>query len=144
MRARHTSGPTSEALHHAGTEALDQRVGPLDETQEHLGRVRMLQVDRDRPAAAVHRVEPRIDAVAPLATSFARRGRPVDPNDLGSHVRQHHRREGSGPEPGHLDHPEPFQRSHALVLSRPRVTAAATACHRRRNPGSPIHSLAGP
>ena len=68
----------------------------------------------------MHRVQPRIDAVAPLAISLAFRRGPVDPHDLGSHVREHHRGEGPRSEAGHLDDAEPFQGSHARFLSGPR------------------------
>ena len=36
---------------------------------------------------------------------------PVDPQDLGAHVGQHHAGERTGPDPGQLDDLEPLQRT---------------------------------
>ena len=58
-------GAEAEALGHAGPEALEQRVGALDELQHELDALGVLQVDADRAAAAVQRLEVRPCRTAP-------------------------------------------------------------------------------
>ena len=70
---------------------------------------RLLQVHGDRAAA------PPVHVV--LALDHAGGGRshdPVDPNDVGAHVAQHHRPQGSGPNARQLDDRESAQRSHGI------------------------------
>ncbi len=53
-------GAEAEPLGDAGPEALDERVGPLDEPQHGLDAVGVLEVDADRAPAAVERLEVRL------------------------------------------------------------------------------------
>ena len=53
-------GTEAEPLGHAGPEALEQRVGLLDEPQHELDAFGVLQVDADRAAPAVQRLEVRL------------------------------------------------------------------------------------
>ena len=90
--------PDAEALHHARTEALDQRVGALDEVEERRGAVGVLQIDGDVAPAAQRDV-----AVRRFGGWPAHRLGPFDPDHVGAHVGQHHRGERSGADPGNLD-----------------------------------------
>ena len=80
-------GPDAEPLGHAGPEALDERVGLLDEREHGLDAVGRLEVDADRAPAPVQDLEVRLRRVAADGAGA------VDPDDLGAHVRQHHRGE---------------------------------------------------
>ena len=101
-------GPEAEALHHAGAEALDQRVGAVDQLERGRRRFRLLQVERDRAAAAIEKAAAleRIERVA------AGRRLAVDAHDLGAHVGEQHSGEGRRPDAGHLDDLEAGQRTH--------------------------------
>src|SRR5581483_12326644 len=56
-------GAETETLHHTGPEALGQRVGLPDETEQGLDAVGVLEVDADgAPAAVHHRYRARVGA----------------------------------------------------------------------------------
>ena len=100
-------GAEAEPLGHAGPEALDQRVGLLDEAQHRLDAVGVLQVDADRAPAAVQRLEVRL--VERRRVDLLR---PVDAHDVGAHVGEQHPGERARPDPGELDDLHALQRSH--------------------------------
>jgi hypothetical protein len=58
----------------------------------------VLQIHGDRPPAAGVHVPPRRFVAHGVGA--------IDPQDLGAHVGQHHRRERPRPDPGELDHPD--------------------------------------
>jgi hypothetical protein len=93
----------AEALRRARPEAFDQRVCALDEPQHDLGCALLLEVERDGRATAAERFHER-----PAVVRGGRR--PVDPDDVGAEVGEHHRGERPGPDAGQLDHPEVGQR----------------------------------
>ena len=97
MRARHDVGAEAEPLHHARPEALDQRVGALDHAQRRRDRVGVLQVEADAAPAALHDVPVR------RSGRRAHRAGAVDAQDLGAHVREHHRGERSRPDARELE-----------------------------------------
>ena len=111
--------PEPEPLHRARAHPLDEHVGPLDEVEHGLDRLRPLEVERDaRPAAVEH--------VGPPAGEHPA-ARPVDPHHVGAEVGQQHARVRPGPDARHLDHPHPPQRPgplpqlvrHAPIMTPP-------------------------
>ena len=102
MRARQVLGAESQPLRDAGTEALDQRVGAVDEPEHEAGALRRLEVDSERPSTAEECGNERL---------AARIGRAVDAHDLRAEVGEHHPAERHGADPSELHHPEPRQRS---------------------------------
>ena len=98
----------AEALHHAGAEALDQRVGAGDEFERRGDRLRLLQVEGDRAAAAIEKgaALERLERVA-LAGRRA-----VDAHDVGPHVGEQHAGERRRPDAGHFDDLDARQRTH--------------------------------
>ena len=104
-------GTEAEPLGDAGPEALEQRVGALDEPQHELDAVGVLQVDADRAAAAVQRLEVRLVELRRVDLLRA-----VDADDVGAHVRQQHPGERPRSDPGQLDDLDSCKRSHACKL----------------------------
>ena len=102
-------GTQAETLHHAGPEALDERVGLLDEPEHGGDPVGMLEVDGHRAPAAVQHVARRVTST---------RSRAVDPHHVGAHVGEHHGGEGARPDTRHLDHAEATQRSHGVDATK--------------------------
>ena len=111
--------PEPEPLHRARAHPLDEHVGPLDEVEHGLDRLRPLEVERDaRPAAVEH--------VGPPAGEHPA-ARPVDPHHVGAEVGQQHARVRPGPDARHLDHPHAPQRPgplpqlvrHAPIMTPP-------------------------
>ena len=102
-------GAEAEALHHAGAEALDQRVGAGDEFERRGDRLRLLQVEGDRAAAAIEKAAAleRVERVA-LAGRLA-----VDAHDVRAHVGEQHAGEGRRADAGHFDDLDARQRTHA-------------------------------
>ena len=79
-------GPEAQPLGDAGAERLGHAVGLLDQAQHDLDAFLLLQVDRDRAAAAVVDGEFRLGQ----AVHDMRPGA-VDADHVGAHVAQHHR-----------------------------------------------------
>ena len=109
-------GPDAQSLGHAGPEALDQPVGLLDEPEHQLDGVGILEIDADGGTGPVQQVPVRarargLDLLAAL--DRARRG-PLEPQDLGPGVGQHHAGVGRRPDARQLDDLDPAQRSSAL------------------------------
>ena len=103
-------GADAQALGDAGPEALDERVGLLDQRQHGLDALGVLQVDADRAAAAVHDVLRRVGRIATPHVAGA-----VDAHDVGAHVGEHHRRERPRADAGDLDDSNSGERSHGDV-----------------------------
>ena len=91
-------GAEAEPLGHAGTKALDQRVGLLDQLQHRLDRFGLFEIERDRAAAAI---EQRVLGIH--RDSESRVGGAIDPEHIGAHVREQHRAHRSGADPGEFD-----------------------------------------
>ena len=107
-------GTEAESLHHAGPEALDQRVGLLDEAQHHLDAGGTLEIharrcagrgsanpDWDRPAGAARARSAR----STRSTSAPRSASIIAAN-------------GPGPDARDLDDANPIQGSHGCLLDR--------------------------
>ena len=97
-------GADAEPVGDPGPEPLQERVGVGHETQHRLDPVGVLQVDADRTSVAVQdrhaaRVEATVDGLDA-----------VDPQDLGAHVGEQHRRERPRADPDELDDLHPCQR----------------------------------
>jgi hypothetical protein len=95
-------GTEAEPLHRAGPHPLDQHVGPLDEVEHDLHRLGALEVEGDARPAAVEQVL--------VARGQRDAARPVDPDDVGAEVGEHHARVRARPDPRDLDHPHAPQR----------------------------------
>ncbi len=122
-------GPQTQPLHHAGAKALDQGVGPGDQTADRLKIRRRLEVHLHRRPAPVQ------DRAADLLERDRRPGRPLQPQHLGSHVGQHHPGQGDRPEPVELDNPYARKGSRhrcALLPSRPLAPARSPPYGPRR------------
>src|SRR5205807_631645 len=76
-----------------------------------LDAVGLLEVDPDRPPAAVQHLHP------PRVESALDRLCAVDAHHVGAHVGEQHRRERPRPDARDLDHPHVRQRSHAATLA---------------------------
>ena len=89
-----------EALHHAGTEALDEHVVTRDEPQQRSARFRLLQVEYDAAFAAIERVKHCVHAANLWGhdAQIVAACRVLDLVDLRSEIREHHRRERAGQE----------------------------------------------
>ena len=106
-------GADAQPLHHAGPEALDERIRGLDELQHRLDPIGVLEIDRDRTAAAAHHIG---KGRRPLAV---RSLHAIDSHHVGAHVGQQHRAEGAGADARDLDDAVPRQRSgHVALLQR--------------------------
>src|SRR5204863_438550 len=98
------------ALHDAGPEPLDQRIGGAREATRERHPLRLLEVHGDgRPPAAV-------------GTGVARDGaagtRALEADDVGAHVGQEHRRERTGSDRAELQDLDPVERAHATDCQR--------------------------
>ncbi len=99
-------GSEAEPLGGARAHPLDQHVGPLDQPQHGLHRLRPLEVQRHAGAATGE------DVVRAAAQQPAARA--VDAHHVGAEVGQDHARVRTGADPGELDHLDPGERSGAL------------------------------
>ena len=107
----------AEAFGDAGPEALEERVGGLDEAQDGLDPLGLLQVDADRAAVPID------DGDAARVAAPVDRLDPMDPQHVGALVGEQHRREGTRADPDQLHH----------LQARQGTRHAASHC-RRRNP----------
>ena len=89
----HGVWPQAQALHDAGPEPFDQRIGFFGERESRVDPALRLEIKRNRAPAAQHDVVP---PVAPEAE--ARIARAVDQQDVGAHVGQHHAAERARPD----------------------------------------------
>src|SRR5260221_709618 len=74
-------GPEAEPFHHTGTEALDEGIRGGDEAQHQRHALRVLEVDGDGMAAAVHDAEARVAGQAEAARLLS-----VDPQHGGAEI----------------------------------------------------------
>ena len=91
-------GAKPQTFHHAWAEALDQAVGLGHQGQHRVNRRRVFEIQRDRAA-------PPIEQGGAAGTAQRVTTRPVDSNDLGAHVRQHHAAMGGRADADHFDDP---------------------------------------
>ena len=98
MRAQALVGADAQPFHHAGPEALDQRVGTLDEIEQRADAVGVLEVDGDVAPAAQHEVGTGVAGDGPTRDLC-----PLDADHVGAEIGQQHRRERAGPDAGELD-----------------------------------------
>ena len=115
-------GSDSEPLHDAGTEPFDQRIGLLDEVEQCGDAVGMFEVDRDVAPTA-----PQDVGVGSVGSRPADGAGPLDPDDLGAHVGQEHRRERPGADTGDLDDAVAGERTAHDVTAISAEAAAATS-----------------
>src|SRR5262249_17169098 len=128
--ARETGlGPEAEPLHHAGTESLEQPVGPFAKAQNGVGAFGSLEIHADAAAPAAPQMVGR-----PLAERTG--PRPHDPHHLGPHVGEHHCAVGTGPDPCDLEQSDPLERPHR---SSSRAPAARQDTHWA--PGMEVEAL---
>ena len=83
-------GREVEPLEDAGPEALDERVGGLDQAEQGLAPLRVLEIERDRALVAADREPPgraRADELAHRARGVAVAGA-LDLDHLGAEIRQ--------------------------------------------------------
>src|SRR5262249_24279721 len=111
-------GAEAQALGDAGTEALDEGVGLLDEAEHRLDAVGLLQIHGDRAAAPVHEVELRR-----LWDAEPRVARAIDADDVGAELGEEHRAERAGADAGELDDLRSGEWTH-----RPGVAERLAAC----------------
>jgi hypothetical protein len=97
-------GAETQPFHRARAESFDQRIRLPDHREQVVDRARLLEVERERRTAARHHVEARIVRDHVRRAARVRRARPVDPQDVGAQIRQHHRPERRRADPDHLDH----------------------------------------
>ena len=108
--------PQPQLFHHAGAQPLDQPVGSPDQAARQVQVVRRLQIQRDRPAAAMHH---RTAAILHQRAPIDRR--PGDAQHLGPEIGQQHGAVGPRPDRFELDNAYPRQRSrHPVSLLGPR------------------------
>ncbi|MGY4304557.1 hypothetical protein ACVIJ6_001800 [Bradyrhizobium sp. USDA 4369] len=100
MRASTTSGPEAEPLHHAGTKALDQRIGTGEQVEHISDDGLILEVELDHLAA------PAGDRLHGLARSDA-----IERHHLRAHVGQQHAGERSRTDAGELDDAKTCERA---------------------------------
>ena len=94
-----------EPVHDAGTEALDDDVGTVDEPEKRLVPQGVLEVDGQRALVAVHGMEHRrvlVDERRHPAHVVATGG-VLDLDDVGAEVRQEHRAERSRQQSGEVE-----------------------------------------
>ncbi|SKU78922.1 Uncharacterised protein [Mycobacteroides abscessus subsp. abscessus] len=87
-------GSDPDALTYAGAKRIQQHIGLIDQGQQRLGV--LLDVQIDQPLAAVEQVG--------LLSGDGEPARPAHPDDVGTQVRQHHRRMRPRADPAELDH----------------------------------------
>src|SRR5690606_37748441 len=93
-------GADAETLHHAGAEALGQRVGALDEIEQGGDPDGVLEIDGDVSATTLADVGVRtVGLPGPHGTGA------LDADHLGAEVGQQHCGERTGSDPGDLDDP---------------------------------------
>ena len=105
-------GSDAESLGHPGSEPLEHHVGPLHQAEHHLAARVGFEVHADASTAAT--VD---EGGRTVGITAADRGRPVDSDDVGPHVSQHHPAEWAGPYPGQLDYSDAVECSHGDVSS---------------------------
>ena len=102
----------TEALHHAGAEALEEGVCAFDQLERDLDALGVLEVERDRAAAAGEQVAGRI------GRRFTRSVRgAVDADDVGAHVGQDHAAEGARSDALEFNDANAAERSHIVLLT---------------------------
>jgi hypothetical protein len=117
----------TQALHHAGTEVLDQDVrGPHQ--VEQAGAVLVgLEVEHDAALPPVEGHERRVESAGlPLAERVARRG--LDLDDVGAHLGQQHRGAGTGDVGAEVQHAHVRQRQ-GPTGGRPEAHVSGTIRH---------------
>jgi hypothetical protein len=87
-------GTEAEALHDTRPKSFDDHIGLLDESQHDLDAFGFLQIDSDTSTTTGEYVSWRFTGVATTNAI-----RPIDPDDLGAHVRKHHPAEGTRANP---------------------------------------------
>ncbi len=104
-------GAKPQPLHDAGPQALDQRIGPLEQRERVLPPRLALEVERHRRAPPVDRVLPGV-----LDQRPALGVRAGDPHNVGAEIGQQHPAIGRRPDPLELDHSGAGQRSRHRAL----------------------------
>ena len=90
--------PEAKALHHAGPEAFDQCISFRHQLPGDLDVRGLLQVERDRAAAARQKIVFGFDGIAEIGRLGA-----IDADDVGAHVGEQHAAERPRADAGELD-----------------------------------------
>ena len=138
-------GAEPEAFHDAGPEALEERVGALDQLKRDLDAVGMLEVECDRASAAGEQIAGRL-----RRHLVGRVGGAIDADDVGAHVGEDHAAERSRPDTLKFNDPNALEWPHderSLCAARTRAAnrrrslrwqdTAMTACELRIGPAGP-------
>ena len=137
-------GGHAPAAQHPRREVVEQDVGLAEQVEQHLAALRLRQVERQRPLAAVDDVEgaravppvPRRGVVeegmAEQRARLVEAVRRLDLDDLGPEVRQQRAHVGDGEDGREVDDAQPGQRCLAALARR---AAASSPARRRRAPG---------
>ena len=123
-------GADPQPLGHPRSESLQQRIGSVDQLQHGLDPGIGLEVDPDRAPSPIHHVGGRCGGVA-----APNRRRPVDTDDIGSHVGEHHGAERAGPDPRDLDDLYTNEWTHELNSPTERRGRGYRAAPQRRGRG---------
>jgi hypothetical protein len=126
VQSAHPIGPESQPLERARPEVLDEHVGVANQVLEQLAAFRRFQIDgnallvpvdtQEIGAPAVHERCPRSRVVAMAGV--------LDLDDLGAHVAEQHRAQGSGQHAGEVDHLQPVKREGSGIGHKGRVSIA--------------------
>ena len=104
----------SETIHDARTEVLHDQVGVTGQAQEQLAAARALEIERDASLVAVrHRERVALAGdVRGQSTSVVASRKPLDLDDVGAQIREHHRAVGASEEAGQVENPKVVERTH--------------------------------
>ena len=90
-----------------------QGVGAFDQSERGGDALRVLEVEGDAAAAPVQDVRARL-----VGDRVLHGARAIEAQHVGAHVRQHHGREGPGPDAGELEDLDSTEGSHGSLLRR--------------------------
>ena len=150
MAGVQVGGGHAPAAQHPRREVVEQDVGLAEQVEQHLAALRLRQVQRQRPLAAVDDVEgaravppvPRRGVVEEgMAEQRARLVEAVgrlDLDDLGPEVRQQRAHVGDGEDGREVDDAQPGQRCLAALARRPRRPVRRVAAERGGPSADPL------
>ena len=104
-------GAKAQPFGYTRPEALEHHVRVGHHSQHQITALIGLEINADAASTPGIDVGRRVGRVA-----TADRSSPVNPNDVGAHVGQHHPAEGSRPDASQFDDPDPVQCSHVVIL----------------------------
>ena len=143
-------GGHAPAAQHPRREVVEQDVGLAEQVEEHLAALRLRQVERQRPLAAVDDVErPRAvppvpgrgvveERVAEQRARLVEAVRRLDLDDLGPEVGEERAHVGHGEHGREVDDAQPRQGRPAALSRAPRRPVRRSAAERRRSPADSL------